>query len=227
MQWDDTGFLISKNKYNENSVIAEIYTLNHGKCSGVIYGGTSRKIKNYLQLGNKIFVNYKSKSETKIGYFNIEILEPISPYFFDNKLKTLILVSSVNILKTLTPELQKNTNIYNLFLNLLTYLKDEKRNIILDYIYWELDFLKEIGFDLDLNKSNFKDLNCKGFINIFIDDENYNLPTFILNRSYSNVKDNHIFQALNFIGNYIQEKILKPNNLLYPKFRYNLQNLYK
>ena len=75
MQWDDTGFLISKNKYSENSVIAEIYTLNHGKCSGVIYGGTSRKMKNYLQLGNKIFVNYKSKNENKIGYFNIEIIE--------------------------------------------------------------------------------------------------------------------------------------------------------
>ena len=203
MQWDDTGILISKNKYNENSVIAEIYTLNHGKCSGVIYGGTSRKIKNYLQLGNKIFVNYKSKSENKIGYFNIEIIEAISPYFFDNKLKTLILVSSVNVLKILTPELQKNINVYNLFLNLLTFLKDEKRNIILDYVYWELDFLKEIGFDLNLNKLNFKNINGKEFINIFIDEENYNLPTFILNRSYSNVKEKHIFQALNFIGNYI------------------------
>jgi len=227
MQWDDTGFLISKNKYSENSVIAEIYTLNHGKCSGVIYGGTSRKMKNYLQLGNKIFVNYKSKNENKIGYFNIEIIEAISNYFFDNKLKTLILVSSANFLKILTPELQKNINVYNLFLNLLTFLKDEKRNIILDYVYWELDFLKEIGFDLNLNKLNFKNINGKEFINIFIDEENYNLPTFILNRSYSNVKEKHIFQALNFIGNYIQKKILKPNNLLYPKFRYNLQNLYK
>ena len=26
MIWDDKGFLISKNKYNENSLIAEIYT---------------------------------------------------------------------------------------------------------------------------------------------------------------------------------------------------------
>ena len=66
MHWDDTGFLISKNKYNENAVIAEIYTLDHGKCSGVIYGGTSRKIKSYLQLGNKMFVNYKSKKPVVI-----------------------------------------------------------------------------------------------------------------------------------------------------------------
>ena len=34
MIWDDTGFLISKNRYNENSLISEIYTKNHGKVSG-------------------------------------------------------------------------------------------------------------------------------------------------------------------------------------------------
>ena len=54
MNWDDTGFLLSKNRYNENSLIAEIFTKNHGKVSGIIFGGTSKKIKNYLQIGNKI-----------------------------------------------------------------------------------------------------------------------------------------------------------------------------
>ena len=69
MHWDDTGFLISKNKYNENAVIAQIYTIDHGKCSGIIYGGSSRKQKKNLQVGNKIQFNWKSKGEYKIGYF--------------------------------------------------------------------------------------------------------------------------------------------------------------
>ena len=47
MKWDDTGFLVSKNKYNENSLISEIYTRNHGKVTGLVFGGTSKKIKNY------------------------------------------------------------------------------------------------------------------------------------------------------------------------------------
>ena len=50
MQWDDIGYLVSKNRYNENSVMVEFYTKEHGKCSGVIFGGTSKKIKNYLQI---------------------------------------------------------------------------------------------------------------------------------------------------------------------------------
>ena len=48
MNWQDTGFLLSKNKYSENNSIAEFYTKNHGKVTGVIYGSTSKKIKNYL-----------------------------------------------------------------------------------------------------------------------------------------------------------------------------------
>ena len=112
MMWDDTGFLLSKNKYNENSLISEIFTKNHGKVSGIIFGGTSKKIKNYLQIGNKIYVNYNSKSENKIGYFKIEIQKPFSPFYFDDHKKLSCISSAMNLIKTLTAEFQKNKNIY-------------------------------------------------------------------------------------------------------------------
>ena len=56
MNWSDQGFLVSKSRYSENSIIAEIYTMDRGKVSGIIFGGTSKKIKNYLQVGNKLHV---------------------------------------------------------------------------------------------------------------------------------------------------------------------------
>ena len=71
MNWSDEGFLISKTRYNENSLIAELFTKDKGKISGIIYGGTSKKIKNYLQFGNKLHVNYNFKNENRIGYFKI------------------------------------------------------------------------------------------------------------------------------------------------------------
>ena len=76
------GFLISKNRYSENSIIAEVFTKSHGKISGIIFGGTSKKIKNYLQIGNKIYVNYNTKSPTRIGYFKIEILKALTSTIF-------------------------------------------------------------------------------------------------------------------------------------------------
>ena len=50
----DEGFLISKNRYSENSLIAELYTKDHGKISGIIFGGTSKKIKK-LKLKTRLY----------------------------------------------------------------------------------------------------------------------------------------------------------------------------
>ena len=95
MHWQDEGFLLSKNNFNENSIIIEVFTLNHGKYSGIVYGGTSKKIKNYLQLGNKVHVNLKIKNNNRPGYFKTEIIEPISPLFFDDKKKLNCLFSII------------------------------------------------------------------------------------------------------------------------------------
>ena len=43
MNWDDKGFLLSKIKYSENSVIAEFFTYGHGKSTGIIFGASSKK----------------------------------------------------------------------------------------------------------------------------------------------------------------------------------------
>ena len=107
MNWDDKGFLLSKTKYSENSIIVEIYTKDHGKIPGIIFGGTSKKIKNYLQIGNKLHVNFNSKSDTKIGYFKIEIEEALVPFYFDDNQKLSCISSAVSLIKLLSPEYQK------------------------------------------------------------------------------------------------------------------------
>ena len=108
MYWSDEGFLLSKYNFNENSIIVETFTLNHGKCSGIVYGGSSRKQKKNFQIGNKILLNWKSKNENKMGYFNTELIKPVSPLFFDDKKKTICLLAASSILKILLPERQIN-----------------------------------------------------------------------------------------------------------------------
>ena len=85
MYWTDEGYLLSKNNFDENSIIIEAFTLNHGKYNGIVYGGASRKNKKNFQTGNKILLNWKSKNENKYGYFNIELIKPIAPIYFEDK----------------------------------------------------------------------------------------------------------------------------------------------
>ena len=125
MNWSDEGFLISKTRYNENSLIAELFTKDKGKISGIIFGGTSKKIKNYLQIGNKLHVNYNSKNENKIGYFKIEILNAYTPLYSDHKQKLSCIASAMNLIKILTAESQSNDKVYFIIQNLFLILKEK------------------------------------------------------------------------------------------------------
>ena len=156
MNWDDTGFLISKNRYNENSLISEFYTKNHGKISGIIFGGTSKKIRNYLQIGNQLYLNYNSKSENKLGYFKLEIQKVYSPIFFENSQKLSCINSTMNLIRLLTAESQSNIKIFDLIEKFYLILSNDKW--LRNYIFWELELLKAIGFDLELDNLVTKEL---------------------------------------------------------------------
>ena len=99
MIWEDEGFIISKNKFRENAIILDVFTSNYGKVSGIVYGGNSRKIRNYLQISNKLFVVNNTKNENRIGYFKTELIKPISPIYFDNKKKNFSFDITMRIIK--------------------------------------------------------------------------------------------------------------------------------
>ena len=152
MYWKDEGYLLSKNNFDENSIIIETFTLKHGKYTGIVYGGSSRKQKGKFQIGNKLLLNWKSKAENKSGYFNIELIKPISPFFFDDKKRSVCILSAASILKILLPERQINKKVYNSFENLLFDLRSN--NWIKLYINWELLLIKELGFEPNVKISN-------------------------------------------------------------------------
>jgi DNA repair protein RecO (recombination protein O) len=215
MTWDDVGFLISKNRYNENSLIAEVYTKNHGKVSGIIFGGTSKKIKNYLQIGNQIHINYITKNENKIGYFKVEIKKALSPLYFDNKKKLTCISSAMNLLKILTAESQENTSIYHLIEKFYDILKLD--NWIKNYIFWELELYKNLGFDLVLN-----DLVDKKVIENKIQYiskssiEKKIIPNFLIDKNEDTNDLKTLLDGLRLVGDYLDKTILKPNNLTQP-----------
>jgi len=227
MQWKDEAFLLSKNNYGENSIIIEVFTLNHGKCSGIVYGGTSKKIKNYLQLGNKIHVNLKAKNDIRLGYFKIEIIDAISPFFFDDNKKLNCLFSSLNLLKTVLPELLSYNFIYVLFSNFLNELKFSN-NWIIHYIFWEMNLLREIGFDMNLASNSVSETySKKNMITVNINNEKTNIPSFMVKKKFENIDTKSIYCALKFIGKFLEKNILIPNNLNYPISRKKLESCFR
>ncbi len=218
MYWKDEGYLLSKTSFNENSIIIEAFTMNHGKYSGVVYGGSSRKQKKNFQIGNKILLNWKSKNENKMGYFNIELIDPIAPLFFDNKKKAICILSATSILKTLLPERQTNKNIYFSFDRLIEQLNQE--NWIKLYIFWELSLIKELGFDSNF----FKEKNIDNHIEI--DNKKFAIPDLIIQKDNNNFTNFEIQKALIFNKFLIMEYFILPNRLRLPFSRTILEKYY-
>ena len=218
MIWDDSGFLLSKNKYNENSLIVEIFTKDHGKTSGIIFGGTSKKIKNYLQIGNNLYVNYNSKSDNTIGYFKVEIQNALSPLYFDDYQRLSCISSAMNLVKILTAESQKNSNIYTSLKNFYILLQGD--NWIKDYIFWELELYKTLGYDLDFKSIVDEKIidNEKHYITKSVTEKRI-IPSFLVekNKSPENLKD--LLKGLKLVSDYLEKSILKPNNLNQPLSR--------
>ncbi|MDC6476314.1 DNA repair protein RecO [Candidatus Pelagibacter sp.] len=226
MNWDDSAYLVSKNRYSENSIIAEVFTENHGKISGIIFGGTSKKIKNYLQIGNKIYVNYNSKSVTRIGYFKIEILKALTPLYFDENQKLSCITSAMHLIKLLTAEAQSNKEIFKLidkFFEILTH-----NNWIQKYIFWELELLKLLGYDLELKNMVEKEI-VDSEINYFVKSstEKKSIPNFLIDESNLDVNLKNLLKGLKLVSDYLEKSILKPNNLNLPTSRTHFINLLK
>ena len=218
MNWIDEGFLISKNRYSENSLIAELYTRDHGKISGIIFGGTSKKIKNYLQIGNRLHVNYNSKSDNRIGYFKVEILNAYSPLYFDHQQKLSCITSATNLIKVLTAEAQTNIQIYKIIKNLFLILKD--KDWLKKYIFWELDLLKLLGYDLELENFVEKDIiENKTVYYASSSTEKKYVPNFLIEKELEVSDLKTLLNGLKLVGDYLDKIILKPNNLSYPNNR--------
>ena len=224
MNWQDKGYLLSLNKYNENSSIAEFFTENNGKVVGVIFGSTSKKIKSYLLIGNKFHINSKLKEDGRLGYLKVEIDEIKTPVYLENKKKLFCIIYCMNLIKILTVENESNMEIYFLLEKFFRIIDVD--NWLVEFLYLELNILKSIGYDI-----NFKDYvvnkNINGQTKYVVDSSQKIIPNFLIDKKIipENTKD--IYSGYSIVGDFLDKTIIKPNNKSFPSSRNDFINLLK
>ena len=225
MNWEDECYLLSKRKFRENANIINVFTKSKGKVSGVVYGGNSRKIRNYLQLSNKLFVIYNSKNENKAGYFKTELIKPVSPSYFNDKKRTSALISLCSILNILLPELQPNRSIFKSFEKFIESLNLE--NWVILYIFFELNLIKNLGYDPNLSKFKNDIKNVDEIKKIKIESFYYEVPEYLISKKIPDKASNYLIKkSLYFTRHIIQNRFFIPNNLTFPKSRILFENYF-
>ena len=224
MNWEDECYLLSKRKFRENANIINVFTPNKGKVGGVVYGGNSRKIRNYLQISNKLFVSNNAKNNNKMGYFKTELIKPISPIYFNDKKRISALISLCELLNSLLPESQPYNNIYRSFEKFINTLNLD--NWIILYIFFEINLIKELGYDTNLFMYNNFEENFE-IRKIKIDGYNYEVPTYLIKQKIPNeITKLLLKKSLTFTRNVFLNKFFIPNNIIFPKSRVILENYF-
>ncbi len=225
MNWEDECYLLSKRKFRENANIINVFTLNKGKIGCIVYGGNSRKIRNYLQISNKLFIINNSKNENKIGYFKTELIKAISPIYFNDKKRTSALISLSSLLNSLLPESQPYKNLYKSFEKLIDTLNLD--NWIILYILFEINLIKELGYDTNLSEFKESSDNSSNFQKVKIDEYHYEVPIFLIQGIIpKEINNNLIKKSLIFTRSVLLNKFFIPNNLIFPKSRIVLEHYF-
>ena len=132
----------------------------------------------------------------------------------------------MSLIKILTAESQSNTKVYDLINSLFYILKDA--NWLKRYIFWELELLKLLGYDLELENLVEKDvIKNETFYYASSSTEKKYVPNFLIEKNIE-VKDvKTLLNGLKLVSDYLDKTILKPNNLNYPNSRLLFINSFK
>jgi DNA repair protein RecO (recombination protein O) len=153
-----------------------------------------------------------------MGYLKIEILNAYSPLYFDHKQKLSCITSAMNLVKILTAERQTNNNVFLLIENLYKLLNHQ--DWLKEYIFWELDLLKLLGYDLELEnlvEKNLEDSKTVYFANS--QNEKKYVPNFLIEKNLVVSDINILLSGLKLVGDFLDKTILKPNNINHPNSR--------
>ena len=150
MEWRDEVLLLSVRRHGESSAIIEVFTEEKGRHTGVVRGGTSRKIAPILQPGAQLDVYWRARLEDHIGAFTVEPVRSRAALVMDNRLALSGLNAVTALLSFCLPEREPHPVLYRRSGQLLDLLGQD--NLWpLAYLRWEAALLNEMGYGLDLD----------------------------------------------------------------------------
>jgi DNA repair protein RecO (recombination protein O) len=149
MDWQDGGIVLSLRRHGESSVVVHLLTREHGRHSGLVRGGISKKQRGVLQPGNEVHANWRARLEEHLGNFSVELLDGHTGRVLSDPSRLAAMSSACALLDICLPEREPYPNLFASLKALLLVLPDEGWEGA--YVAWELSLLAELGFGLDLN----------------------------------------------------------------------------
>ena len=234
MNFEDIGIVMSVRRHGESAGILELITKSHGRHLGLVRGYQSKSNKSILQPGSTINFNWRSRLSEHLGVFTFELHTSRSLNLMKNKFAIFILQNLISHLRLL-PERENITEIYNQTEAVLDQ-SHENFELVKSFILWELMYLKEIGYGIDISecavtksKDNLKYVSPKSGravtqeIGLPYKDKLLEIPEFIYDAKYTDRDD--LLKGLLLTEFFLKRDVYKPLQLKVTSFRASLYKL--
>jgi DNA repair protein RecO (recombination protein O) len=148
MEWTDEGIVLGVKRHGETSAILELMTRAHGRHLGLVRGGAGKRLRGILQPGNEVHATWRARLDEHLGHYMVEGSNLRAAGFLASA-HAVHGVTHLAALCRLLAEREPHASIYEALQAILDRL-DDPRVIAPMIARFELDFLGELGFGLDL-----------------------------------------------------------------------------
>jgi len=149
-QWEDQGIVLSVRGHGENGVIVSLLTESNGRHVGYVRGIHSSKMRGTAEVGNQVDARWQARVSDGLGAYQLEPLKSYGPLYMTDSLRLSALQSACALCDEALPEREKHAGLYHGLLALFDHLDSDIWAAT--YVMWEIAFLRELGFSLDLSK---------------------------------------------------------------------------
>ncbi|MFA7275400.1 MAG: DNA repair protein RecO [Pseudobdellovibrionaceae bacterium] len=148
--WNDQGLILSARPHGEGGAVVSVLTCDHGRHNGYVYGAKSSKMRGSLEAGTWVEVSWDSRVADQLGHFTIEQARNHSALFLDDPYRLAALLAACALCDAALPEREGHAGLYHGLGALIDTLQTPVWAAA--YVLWEIAFLKELGFGMDLTR---------------------------------------------------------------------------
>jgi DNA repair protein RecO (recombination protein O) len=230
MHWSDEGVVLSVRPHGETGAVLELFTRQHGRHLGLVFGGRSRKLRPVLQTGNHLDAAWKARLADHLGHYTVELRKGFAALLMEDG-AALAAMISIAALARLLPERDPHPNLFEVTLFVLGFLDDRQVWPAL-VVRWELALLEELGFGLDLaacaatgSTADLAYVSPKSGRAVSAaageayKDRMLALPAFLRVGAAGPVNAQDVVAGFALTGHFLEERVLRPRDMAMPEAR--------
>ncbi len=150
MKWEDEAIVLAARPHGESSTVVQLLTRMHGRHAGLVRGGQGARQRGIYQSGNRVTASWSGRLPEHLGTLECELDCSYAARVLDDSDRLAALSAAAAVCEGAMPERELHSACFEGLVALLDALETDHWAEV--YVRWELAFLAELGFGLDLSQ---------------------------------------------------------------------------